>query len=331
MNKHTFTVFIMLLVFAIGACEREQHSVYGPPIQDRSNSELLVEEIKSRDSVMSGAGFPYIIESKEVMQNIDSNYLVVDLRSESDFSAGHIKGAVNIKLSDVADFARVSGFPMYKKVVFVCYSGQTAGHAVGALHALGYPNVYVMRWGMAGWTKKFVDRWESNIGDIAAGNYVKTASPKQVTEYKLPNIKAKRPSGKEMLEMRTQKMLYDSFADLLVDLNCIIEYKEDVHVLAYVSKELYDMGHIEGVIHVTPGTELNEAFFKTLPTDKTIVVYSKDGHESAYFASYLKIMGYETRSIKYGMNSFMHSLLVENFPSEAFLPNKVNNFPLVVK
>ena len=47
------------------------------------------------------------------------------------------------------------------------------------------------------------------------------------------------------------------------------------------------------------------AYLKTLPTDKTIVVYCYTGQNSASIAAYLRLMGYDAKSLKFGANSMI--------------------------
>jgi len=57
----------------------------------------------------------------------------------------------------------------------------------------------------------------------------------------------------------------------------------------------------------TPNVDLalDEAL-KTLPTDKTIVVYCYTGQNSARIATYLRVLGYDAKSLKFGANGMIH-------------------------
>jgi len=57
-------------------------------------------------------------------------YFVFDIREADDFNAGHIKGAMNVALTDVLTKANEVGNG--KPILIVCASGQTAGRAVVA-------------------------------------------------------------------------------------------------------------------------------------------------------------------------------------------------------
>lgn len=68
---------------------------------------------------------------------------------------------------------------------------------------------------------------------------------------------------------------------------------------------------------------------QTLPTDKIIVVYSTSGHASAFLAAYLRILGYNARSILFGANSFVYSgmFLHDVLLAKSFTNSSVMNYP----
>ena len=72
------------------------------------------------------------------------------------------------------------------------------------------------------------------------------------------------------------------------------------------TEEYLDPGHIEGAIQYTPSVDLavDEAL-KTLPTDKTVVVYCYTGQNSARIAAYLRLLGYDAKSLKFGANGMI--------------------------
>lgn len=72
----------------------------------------------------------------------DSNTKFVDVRSATEYSTGHVKGAVNIPLDELP--GRVSEIKELGKtpVVFYCRSGNRSGQAVGFLSQHGYGNIY---------------------------------------------------------------------------------------------------------------------------------------------------------------------------------------------
>ncbi|HEX8039686.1 MAG TPA: rhodanese-like domain-containing protein [Chryseosolibacter sp.] len=65
---------------------------------------------------------------------------IVDVRTTQEFSAGHIKGSINIPLHQLS-----SGIPRLdrkKAVILCCASGRRSGAARKILFAKGYERVY---------------------------------------------------------------------------------------------------------------------------------------------------------------------------------------------
>ena len=70
---------------------------------------------------------------------VESGAYIVDVRERMEFENGHIKGAVNIPLSELRD--RVNEIPKDKPVYVHCRTGQRSYNAVLALQNLGFDNV----------------------------------------------------------------------------------------------------------------------------------------------------------------------------------------------
>ncbi len=68
----------------------------------------------------------------------DSAFLV-DVRTPAEFSAGSVKGAVNIPLDKVP--SQLSKFKNKKNIVVFCRSGSRSGQAKDVLESNGFQNV----------------------------------------------------------------------------------------------------------------------------------------------------------------------------------------------
>ncbi|MBZ9558722.1 MULTISPECIES: rhodanese-like domain-containing protein [Modicisalibacter] len=77
--------------------------------------------------------------------------VIVDIRDEKEFRAGHIAGARNIPNNRLDD--RLSELDKFKDkpIVVVCKQGQTAGTAVGKLTGAGFARAVKLKGGMAQW------------------------------------------------------------------------------------------------------------------------------------------------------------------------------------
>ena len=71
----------------------------------------------------------------------------------------------------------------------------------------------------------------------------------------------------------------------------------------------------------------------SIPSDKTVVVYCGTGHNSGFATAYLRLFGYDARTLRYGNNSFMYDKMVRQRVALSWLPfiqaEDVNNFEVV--
>ena len=79
----------------------------------------------------------------------DQNAVIVDVRPNAEFVAGHLPNAKNIPSDDIAK--RLGELPAGKPVIVVCGSGNRAGKAAAALRAAGRQDVFCLEGGVAGW------------------------------------------------------------------------------------------------------------------------------------------------------------------------------------
>jgi rhodanese-related sulfurtransferase len=75
--------------------------------------------------------------------------VVLDVREQWEYDAGHIPGVTLIPLAEVPD--RVNEIPTDKTVIVTCRTGNRSGQATDYLRALGYENVHNMDGGIVAW------------------------------------------------------------------------------------------------------------------------------------------------------------------------------------
>ena len=73
---------------------------------------------------------------------IDDGVLLIDVRSEEQFSDDHIEGAINIDWDDVDGLIKAIGDDKNRPVVLYCRSGNRSGKAIVQLELLGYTHLY---------------------------------------------------------------------------------------------------------------------------------------------------------------------------------------------
>ncbi len=94
------------------------------------------------------------ISQQELLTRIEAQTapLILDVRGEDEFAAGHIPGAVNIPHTEVNN--RLAELPADKstEIVVHCVSGKRAGFAFDNLTTAGYQNVRLLDGHFAEWS-----------------------------------------------------------------------------------------------------------------------------------------------------------------------------------
>lgn len=71
---------------------------------------------------------------------IKQGAVIIDVRTESEYRGGHIKGSLNIPLQNLS--SQISKIPKGKTVITCCASGMRSASAKGILRSQGFENVH---------------------------------------------------------------------------------------------------------------------------------------------------------------------------------------------
>ena len=114
---------------------------------------LLVALAPRVASWRRGRGRPVLtpLEAEEIL--LGTGLLVVDLRSEAAYRAGHIRGALHVPFGALGGrFQRPD--PLVRRAMLLVDESDDLSHrAFGLLEARGYRWVYVLRGGMKAWRR----------------------------------------------------------------------------------------------------------------------------------------------------------------------------------
>lgn len=77
--------------------------------------------------------------------------IVVDVRDEKEYAAGHLPRARHIPLKDLDRRIGELAKSKEKPVIVTCRTGPRAGAACRALKRAGFANVYLLKGGIAAW------------------------------------------------------------------------------------------------------------------------------------------------------------------------------------
>jgi rhodanese-related sulfurtransferase len=330
MKRHNIILGILLLFISVSfnsctdnSIETKQASIIIPPITNQA--ETLANFFNSSGDYINAANSPYLISVDDVKDNLD-NYLVIDTRYHEDYTKGHIDGAINVDRENIIKFLKSINIYQYEKIIIVDNTGQGAAYVASILRAIGFGSVYPMKDGMASWNKEFAFHWQNGIGD-KYNDYVESKVNKKPKKGKLPNINTKGQTLSEILDIQAQKAINYNFS---VTIDNLIANYDDYYIINYWPKTKYEKAHLKGARWYGPKKSINiNEDLTTIPANKKVLVYCYTGQNSSSVAGYLRMLGYDAYSLRFGSNSFLHSQALKNGWHAYNAADKVNDYPLV--
>lgn len=297
-------------LFCFTACEEEEKAV--------NEAEVLVEFLESTESPLRkdyvNTDMPSIMSATDLRTlNATGDVYIIDVRAAVDFTTGHIPNAVNVALGDVVDHMESINPDDYSKVAVVCYSGQSAGWVTSLLRLLGYDNVFSLKWGMSSWHEDFSSPWNSNISNLYATQFTSDVTEKG-PEGDLPVLSTGFENGLDILQVRVDALMEEGYGPANISAQEVFNDPESYYIVNYWPENQYlDPGHIPTAIQYTPKETIKlDADLRTLPADQTIVVYCYTGQTSSYLTAYLRLIGYDAKSLLFGANGMIYNELVDN-------------------
>ena len=82
------------------------------------------------------------ISAREARTRLKNGALVIDVRSRSEFNAGHLPAAINLPLDEIETALPRRMNDKNQVLLLHCLSGTRSGLAKGKLKRLGYANVF---------------------------------------------------------------------------------------------------------------------------------------------------------------------------------------------
>lgn len=313
MLKTKFLMLSILVMFLfISSCKEDE------PITPINESEVLATFLESTDSPSMkdyvNTDMPSIMGATEVKTlNETGQVYIIDIRSAADFATGHIKNAHNIAFADLLTHVQSITMANYTKVAIVCYTGQTAAYGASLLRLMGYDKVFSMKWGMCSWNEAFAGKWNTAIatGNAFASQFSSTGTDKGPIN-EMPVLTTGKTTGQEILEARVDALLLEGFTPATVSNTVVFTNLSTYYIVNYWPADQYiDPGHIPGAMQYTPKESMKLAVdLKTLPTDKAIAAYCYTGQTSAFLVAYLRLLGYDAKTILYGTNAMIYDIMV---------------------
>lgn len=319
----TWMLAILFLAFMAVSCDKEEDPI--------NEAQLLIEYLESAEGGNYVAnGMPAIKTAEQVktLNTVGTNY-IIDIRSAADYAKGHVKNAVNVPATDVLTHLEGTTDDDDKdEIHIICYSGQSAAWATCLLRLAGYDNAYSMLFGMCSWNQEFAGSWNTNTSSMYSSQFVKDNVEKGPAG-ELPVLNTGKTTGEEILMARIADMFEAGFSPTSVGAAEVFGALDNYYIANYWAEADYThYGHIPGAMQYTPKTSmLLDADLKTLPTDETVVVYCWTGQTSANLAIYLRTIGYDAKTLRFGANGMIYN----NLEAHKWSPSAIMGYEYVVE
>jgi rhodanese-related sulfurtransferase len=342
-EKPGYLIFIILLfvILTSSGCsgkKNENKQVIFPevrkPVVIGIETSLLLKDLEENGDYVKSQVFPSLIKASIVKENLDKNILIIDLRSSKHFSEGHIKGAVNKKFEELPSYFEIGIRPYeFEKIIMVCEDGQISSYTTSLLRLMGYGNVYSMRWGMSAWNDEYAKAgWLKGV----SGKYEESLENKvneRPSANSMPQLNTGKTTGSEIAAVRFRKLFEEGTGNVFISSDEVFGNPHKYFIINLERKDKYEDGHIPGAVRYKPeGTLGFTDEMASIPFDRTVIVYCGTGHSSGFATAYLRLFGYDARTLKYGNNSFMYNKMIKQKAALSWLPftkADINNFEIV--
>ncbi len=307
-----FTLILSLTIFA--ACSSSSEPQEEPVDEFALVAAVGDEYVENYTTASGGVNISmadlYVILTDPAQAD---DVFLVDLRSATDYADKHLKGATNIPLSSLVDKVDDGTIPTDKRVVCICYSGQTASVATSVLNLLGLDASNLL-FGMCGVTSDpqvvaKSDAWQKKIdgSNWYTLNNTDEGDPGEASGF--PKLSTGKENAVDIMKANFDKVWDwngDGTADWGMGVSALPDDVSNYFVINYwPAGEYLAPGHIEGAYQFSPKADLlKDARLNRLPKDQKIAFYCYTGQTSAQMTAYLRLLGYEAYSVTYGVNGF---------------------------
>lgn len=331
-KKLSILLMSILTVFALSACidSATQVDNIGP---GKERAEVVEQELEgdyfellqqASDEYLKNVSFDTLLPSdvyNKLLFGSEEDFWIVDVRDVEAFAIGNIEGSVNIPYQHTADPNYLQDLPKDKKLIVVCYSGQTAAQTAALWNMLGYDAV-AMEYGMGGWSTAqglgapFIQK----PFDFEVVN-----APVEVeSSNSLPTIETEPVTSLNELIMAQSREYLTSGKGAVIPAATVMEKIEagasDIFLLDIRDENHYQNGHAPNAVNIPVNTLASKENLAKLPLDKQIIVIGYNGTDTSSANRVLNQLGYNAVALHSGMRVWTSNTSVTgtaNIPVDA--------------
>lgn len=94
-----------------------------------------------------------IISESDFVEIQDSDYTLIDVRTQDEFDLGHIDSAINLDFYSETFQNEILSLPKNEKIVLYCRTNNRSSKTATILKENGYKDISVIRGGITEWVK----------------------------------------------------------------------------------------------------------------------------------------------------------------------------------
>ena len=332
----------MALLTGCGAEEPEQPAAETPAETEEEAAAPAIDEsgeiIAITDAYLTSEfAKTWLINPADLNEKLaagEESFQLIDLRSPESYAAGHIEGAINIPTLTIVEDDGLAELDPDKTQVLIDYDGAVSTGIHMFLTQLDY-EALTLRFGMSGWTTDpaiasadgVTPVWDGKGKDYPMTTEVFTAEP----SFEVPVVNTDAADAREAIINGARAWAADGGSEVIdvEELKTIVDAQDPAYqIISLALPEDYAVGHIEGAISIPRGKLAKEESLKQLDPDKTLVLYCYQGHVSGGAQMFLKQLGYDVVSLRYGAGAWTNDRATFG-EVKTYNPANIKGFPTV--
>ena len=128
---------------------KEQKVLYATHTQTSAQELIQTLGLDVRKESTDEEAIPFI-ETEETMKKLKAGYILIDVRTQSEYDAHHVPGSKHIPIDDLS--AKLETLSQQDRLIFICQAGGRAYSAAELMRSIGAQDIFVVEGGMSQWS-----------------------------------------------------------------------------------------------------------------------------------------------------------------------------------